>query len=434
MWWPDVRTGTRTDKDTQEMRGDSGEGMASNSVASPDVPFSLFDGDRLNRVFAVLHAPQDGRFRMLKRCVIVVLLTWVPVAVLALFGGLFGGGIATTNFFADFAAYAQFLIAMPLFMLAEPFVEASTRIADRQFVDCGIVRTQDVNELHRVHCLIRRLRLSWWPDIAFVAIAYALSLAILVPEFAVHPLATWHVKDYAQWRTLTAPGAWEFLIALPILNYTWLRFVWKIVMWTIYLLRVSRMRLELHPAHPDLTGGIGFISATQGRFALFILAYGVSNIAATVGYEIAVLHYDLSAMPVWGPLLGFTIGAPLLFTLPLLMFTAQLYRSKQHALSLYRERVTEHTRVVEKRWRERHRSAESAVEEVRELTELSALGTMFVRIQNMRVVPFDMRSFGQLLGSSLGSIALLLPLLHANASVAGIFDAVGKLLGHLAGR
>jgi hypothetical protein len=408
--------------------------MASNSKVAPEAHFSLFDGDRLNRLFAVLHAPQDGRFRVIKRCVIVVLVTWVPVAVLALYSGLLGGGMTTTNFFADFAAHAQFLIAMPLFMLAEPIVEVSTRTADRQFIDCGIIRAQDMQKLHRVHVMIRRLRLSLWPDIAFVAIAYALSLAILVPEFSAHPLPTWHVKDYAHWRTLTAAGVWEFLIALPVLNYTWLRFVWKIVLWTVYLERVSRMRLELHPAHPDLTGGIGFISATQGRFAVFILAYGISNVAATVGYEIAILHYDLSAMPVWGPLLGFTIVAPLLFTLPLLMFTAQLYRSKQQALALYRERVTEHSRIVEKRWLNRNREGESAAEEVRELTELSALGTMFTRIETMRVVPFDLRSFSQLLGSSLGSIAVLLPLLHANANLTGIFDAIGKLLGHLAGR
>ena len=49
------------------------------------------------------------------------------------------------------------------------------------------------------------------------------------------------------------------------------------------------------------------------EIAIFILAYGISNIAATVGYEIAILDYDLSIMPVWGPLLGFAIGAPLLF-------------------------------------------------------------------------------------------------------------------------
>jgi hypothetical protein len=232
---------------------------------------------------------------------------------------------------------------------------------------------------------------------------------------------------------LTGAGAWEFLVALPLLNYTWLRFIWKILVWTFYLNRVSVMRLDLHPTHPDLTGGIGFISYAQSRFAVFILAYGISNVAATVGYEIAVLHYGLTMMPVWGPLVGFTIGAPLLFALPLLMFTEQLYRSKRHALALYRERVTEHSRLVEKHWLGTDRGAQSAAEEVRELAELSTLGTMFSRIETMRVVPFDLRSFGQLIGSSFGSVALILPILHVNGSVTGIFDAIGKLLSHLGG-
>jgi hypothetical protein len=365
--------------------------------------------------------------------VIVVLLTWVPVALLALHGGLAGGGLITTNFFADFAAHAQFLIAMPLFMLAEPIVEASTRDAARQFLTCGIIRAEDHPRVYGIQSQVKRLRLSYLPEIATIVIAYTLSLVILVPEFGSHPLPTWHVRDYTHWRTLTGAGAWEFLVALPLLNYTWLRFVWKILIWTFYLYRVSIMRLELHATHPDLTGGIGFVSYARSRFAAFILAYGISNVAATVGYEIAILHYDLSTLTVWGPLVGFTIGAPLLFTLPLFMFTEQLYRSKRHALALYRERVTEHSRLVEKHWLGADHNTASATEEVRQLTELTTLGTMFSRIESMRVVPFDLRSFGQLIGSSFASVALILPVLHVNRDISGIFDAMGKLLGHLGG-
>jgi hypothetical protein len=397
------------------------------------VPFSLFDGDWLNRVYAALHVSKYARYRLLKRCAIVVILTWVPVAFFALLGGFVGAGLVATNFFADFAAYAQFLIAMPLFVLAEPIVDSSTRGAARQFISCGIIRPEDSQRFYRLHARIRQLRTSCWPDIVCVALAYALSLAILVPEFGSKPLPTWHVQDYERWRTLSWAGGWEFLIALPLLNYTWLRFVWKILMWIFYLRRVSRMRLELHPTHADLTGGIGFISNAQGQFAIFILAYGISNIAATVGYEITILHYDLSAMPVWGPLLGFAFGAPLLFTLPLFMFTKQLYRSKWHALEVYRQRVTEHSRQVETHWLVNTRNVQSAPDEIRELTELNTLGTMFTRIENMRVVPFDLRSFGQLVGSSLGAVATLLPILHVNGNVTGVFDAIGKLLGHLGG-
>jgi hypothetical protein len=58
---------------------------------------------------------------------------------------------------------------------------------------------------------------------------------------------------------------------------------------------------------------------------------------------------------------------------------------------------------------------------------------MFSRIEQMRVVPLDLQSLGQLVGSTFGSIATLLPLLHANGALASIFEAIGKLLGHAGG-
>jgi hypothetical protein len=395
------------------------------------VPFSLFDRDWLNRIYASVGLSSRDRLSIFKRSLSVLVLTWLPVAALALQSGYIGGGMTATNFFADFAAYAQFLVGMPLFIVAEPIIDASTKDVAFQLVSCGIVRPADRSRLCEIHRVIATLRQSYWPDLICVLVAYALSLVILVPEFGPNPALTWHVKNYASWRMLTTPGLWEFLVALPILNYTWLRFVWKILVWIFYLARVARMRLDLHPTHPDLTGGIGFISEAQGRFAIFILAYGISNVAATVGYEIVILHYNVETMPVWGPLLGFAIGAPLLFTLPLLMFTKKLYIAKRHALAVYRERVTGRSRSLESRWLKGDQELQSTSEEIRELSELTTLSTMFVHIEKMRVVPFDLRSMGQLMGSSFGSVATILPLLHFNGQVTNIFEALGKLLGHL---
>jgi hypothetical protein len=307
--------------------------------SSPTVHFSLFDGDGLQRLYGRLGLSKPSRYRLIKRCTLMVLLTWVPVALLAWMGGNFGGGLVATNFFADFAAFAQFVIAMPMFMLAEPIIDTSTRRAAREFVSDGIVRAEDWPRLERIDVQIKRLRTSPWSDVLCIALAYAMSSAILVPEFGASPMPTWHVQNWPLGRTLSLPGWWEFLVAIPLMNYTWLRLMWKSFLWIHYLRRLSRMRLELHPTHVDQTAGIGFVSRTQAQFAIFILAYGISNVAATVGYEIAILHYDLGKFPVWGVLAAFAIGAPLLFTLPLLMFTRQLYRSKRRALAIYRQRV-----------------------------------------------------------------------------------------------
>jgi len=395
-------------------------------------PFSLFAGDWMQSTYADLGLGSHRRWYKTKRCAAAILVTYLPMAVLAWRQGLVEGAVSPTNFFADFAAYACFLVGLPLFLIAEIVIDTSTREAAEEFMSCGVVCPEDAPSVVRVQETLRRWRESRAPDAVCVLLAYALSLAILVPQFGHDPLPTWHVAGEPGSRHLTAAGYWAFFVALPLLDYVWLRLIFKTLLWIYYLYHVSRVRLALLPTHPDLTGGIGFVSEAQGRFAVLILAYGISNVAAPVGYQIAVQDYELTAMPVWGPIVGFIIGAPLLFTLPLFMFTKQLYRTKRRALSAFRERAVEHLRDIEKRWLyTEHR--ESLPEELRMPAEQTMLDGLYGRIHHMRVVPFDLRSLGQLIGSTLGSMATLLPLLHSRSEINEAVDVLGKLLEHLGG-
>lgn len=395
------------------------------------VAFSLFEDDNLRKVYAALGLGPRLPFRLVWRSLVLMITAYVPMALLALLQGLVDTVVTPTNFFADFAAYAQFLIALPLYIVAEAIMDASTRDAAKQFLDCRIVRGEDARAVYAVHATVERLRKARWPDAVCLGCAYIFSLVILVPQFGDDPLPTWHVQGNGP-RWMTAAGVWAFFVAIPLLNYIWLRLIAKILLWIYYLYRITRIHLELHPTHGDGTGGIGFISETQGRFALFILAFGIGNVAAPVGYQIAVLNYDLSILPVWGPLVLFALGAPALFTLPLFMFTKQLFRSKRKALAACRERLAEHSRRVEKRWLFAP-PRETSQEDMRELSELETLAATFSRIEKMRVVPFDLRSFGQLVGSTLGAIATLLPLLYEKGELAAIFEAVARLIGHATG-
>lgn len=395
------------------------------------IPFSLFDGDWLNRQYVRLGMGQGTRFALLKRCVVAIVLTYVPIALLALVDGSYGGGATATNFFADFAAYIQLLISLPLFIITERVMDWRTRDVAAQLLNCRIVRRDDIALLDRANGQLARLRTPIWSDLACLAVAYLLSMVILVPEFTgTHLQDSWHVHHLDGHHRLTWAGAWAFFVALPFLNYIWVRFIWKIWLWVLFLWHLKNLPLDLHPTHPDLTGGIGFISEAQGHFALFILAYGLSNIAAPVGYEVVILHYRSDVLTVWGPVLSFAIGAPLLFTAPLFMFTRQLYWAKQHALEAYRARVTDHSRRIEGYWLANDRGVRFDDSEVRELTELNTLNTMFSHIEKMRVVPLDFRSFMQLTGSSVGTVATLLTILQFDKHATDTLDLVGKLLDH----
>ncbi|MEZ5316321.1 MAG: hypothetical protein R2752_02860 [Vicinamibacterales bacterium] len=391
--------------------------------------FSLFDGDLVNRTFGWLGMRSRRTTGVVGRCVTLVVLTWVPMALLAWKGGLFSAHIEARNFFADYAAYGQFLVAMPLFVIAERIVLVNTREAALDFLRTGVVEPANYADVGRIHLQVRQRSTGVLPEVACIVIAYWLAYMTFRPEFVGTSTAvTWHTTEGADGvHRLTGAGWWALLVALPLLNYWWLRLAWKIAVWTAYLRRMSRLPLHLVASHPDQTGGIGFVSEVQAKFALVLFAYGVSNVAAVIAYKVGIEGASLAEPPVWGPAIGFVVIAPALFTLPLLMFTRQLNRAKRRAIAAYREHAHRHARLFEARWL-RGEAPEGPLD-VPEVSGLNNVAAMFTRITQMRVVPFDLRSFTQLMASTLGSVATALPIVRLDASLKDWLDLGARLLG-----
>jgi hypothetical protein len=397
-------------------------------------PFSLFDGDLLNRTFSRIGLDSRHPIDLAARSLVVIGLTWVPMAVLAYGQQLYSSHIDARNFFADYAAYAQFLIAIPLFIVGERIVSRSTRQADKDFVDSGVVSDDDLPVVEASHVEVERLRMSRVAEAVCITLAYAIAAATILPELTTHSMLTWHTGNGPAGNVhtlfgLTAPGAWALLVALPILNYWWLRIAWKIVIWTRYLYRMSRLELVLVASHPDSTGGIGFVSEVQSTFAVILFAYGISNVAAVIAYKIAIEHAPLTLMPVWGPAVGFIVIAPLLFTLPLLMFTKQLARTKRRALALCRAQLLRRSQAFEARSLDEDLSV-GAGSDVAWQASMNNLSGVFDRIEGMRVVPFDFKSASQLLASTIGSVATVLPLLKFQGPLKDWLDLLSSVLGH----
>ncbi len=401
--------------------------------------FSLYEGDLVNRFFGAIGLGPRKVSHLTGRALILMIATWVPTAGLALWGGQASLVVDASNFFADYAAYAQFLVGLPLFVVAEAVASRATRSAGIELAMSGVVKAKDLAGLKAINGTVARARRSWISDLVCLLIAISLSAAVIGSELynlhqANDPMAlTWHAVFSAGGWHISKPGWWEFGFALPLLNYWWLRQIWKIVLWTWYLYRVSRFRLDLMPTHPDRTAGIAFISTVQGHFAWLILAYGVSNVAATVGYKIAVEGAPIWLPPVWGPILGFIVIAPTLFLLPLFMFTRQLARAKTWALLRYGERVRAHSALFEAEVLKRQKITEATQPSVIDVAVMDQVAKQFDRIEHMRVVPFDFRSIAQLFGATLGSVTTILPALKIEVPATKFLEALVKLLEYFGG-
>jgi hypothetical protein len=376
---------------------------------SPAHPFSLFEGDLVSRGFAWLGMGSYRVSHLLMRSLLMISITWVPLALLAIVAGVHWVQPQGQNFFLDFAAYGQLLIGLPMFLIAERVIDGQTRDAARCFLTTGVVEAGDATRLFHLYGQVERLRKALWPELICIALGYAITAAWMFPELY-NDRNTWHaLGPFHPRQSLTWPGWMLFGFVGPLSTYWWLRWSWKIGIWSWFLYRLSRLRLNLVASHPDKTGGIGFLSDAQTKFGLVILAYGISYVAPTLLYKLKFEGATLAVVSVWGYAASFVIGAPLLFTLPLFMFTRQLHQAKARALEVFQERSMERALAFEKKWLSACSSGNFELMSGSDLSGLNALNKVYDHIHKMRVVPFDLRSFSELVGSALGPMVPLLP-------------------------
>ena len=94
-----------------------------NPTPASRAEFSLVAGGPTHRLQQRLGliTPESPHFA--RRAVLSMLLTWVPLLVLSAAQGLATGHDVRIPFLYDFAAYARFLAAIPLLILAEGLIE-----------------------------------------------------------------------------------------------------------------------------------------------------------------------------------------------------------------------------------------------------------------------------------------------------------------------
>ncbi|MGE0474967.1 MAG: hypothetical protein AB7P17_15140, partial [Nitrospirales bacterium] len=138
--------------------------LPSVSATFPEtVSFSLFEGDLVSRIFARLGMGTYQVRDLIKRSVLLIGITWFPLALLAILSEVHWVQPPGQNFFLDFAAYGQLLVGLPMFLLAERVIDGHTRNTARSFLTTGVVRPGDAPRLLQLNRQVKRLRRQLWP-------------------------------------------------------------------------------------------------------------------------------------------------------------------------------------------------------------------------------------------------------------------------------
>jgi hypothetical protein len=351
---------------------------------------------------------------------IIGLIGWAPLVVLSALQNILLTG-PTVPFYESLGTHARFLLAIPLFFIAETWFDARTGEVLRELVRSRIV---PVTDLSRYVSMLRRaiaLVDSWVIEAILVILTGVLLISGIRSDLPT-VVSTWrNVSGVA--GALTWAGWWYTLVSMPIFQFLLWRWCWRLLIWWWLLWRIARLDLQLVPTHPDLAGGLGGLGVTHVNLSPLI--FGLSGmLVASYAEDLMFGGAKLESFVL--PLTGVVAMSAMLVLAPLLIFAPKLLQVKQRGQLNYGALASTYTQAFHAKWIKGSPTREELLGTA-DLQSLADLGNSFEVIGNMRIVPFSRNDALLLaLAAVLPMLPLLLFVLPLNElivrSVKGIFN------------
>lgn len=354
--------------------------------------FSLVLGGLLFRFYRKVYLSGDELELARRRVLVIAGVTWLPLLLLSMIGGHAMRGTLNVPFFYDIEAHVRFLVALPALIIAEVVVHSRIKPAVKRFVERHLIVAEDMPKFEAAIDSATRLRNSVIVEITLLVLVYTLGLWLWWNQIATGA-ASWYAMPDGTRLQLTLAGYWYAFVSIPIFQFILLRWYMRFFIWFQFLWRVSRIKLNLIATHPDRAAGIGFLGQSIYSFVPILFAQGtmLSGLIAS-----RVLHDGQNLMSFKTEAVGF-VGFFVLFILsPLVLFAPQLARAKREGLSDYGALASIYVRVFEKKWIHGGASKDEELIGSADIQSLADLGNSFGIIQEMHLVPFDLKDVGRL--------------------------------------
>ena len=365
--------------------------------------YSLVVGGPLFQLYRIAHLSGDALELLWRRIVIIPLFAWLPLLFLSTLEGHALRGSIKIPFLYDVEVDARFLIALPILIAAELVVhQRVTRVASR-FVERRIVTGDDLPKFDLAIRSTMRLRNSVVLELTLLALVCTLGHWIWRSQIALGA-ATWYAAPDTAHLHLTLAGYWYCCVSIPLFQFIMFRWTLRVGLWFRLLWQISKLNLHLTGAHPDRSGGIGFLGGTSYAFGTILFAQGtlLSGLIAN-----RVLYAGQSLITFKLEAAGLIIVMVLLVLGPLVMFAPALERAKRQSLAEYGLLANRYVFGFEDKWIRRDAPGTTDLLGTADIQSLADLGNSYTVITDMRLVPFGIKDVTRLAAAT---AAPLLPL------------------------
>lgn len=281
----------------------------------------------------------QSRLGSVRSALILTLLIAVPLIALANRGLL-----VSIPFSQDYAVLARVFVALPLLVISASHFQSLISEALVQAPRAGLVSDDALQTYERWLALLNRLRSSRLVEILFVVLALA---SILWRNAIPGPLLGYTGWGYDPQGDLNAAGKYYVFVFLPLFRFITLLWLWRLLLWTVFLGSLSFLKLNLNPAHPDGAGGIGYLGFVQQRLSVFLVV-GSFMLAGSAANRIA--HLGERPEQHFYVLLGFILLYPTILLAPLLLTTPLLLQAKRDGIFRYGVIGQDMTMAFQRKW------------------------------------------------------------------------------------
>jgi len=359
---------------------------------------------------------------VVKRAFLTTLVTWIPLLLLSLLQHRsFDSGIKIP-FLSDFAVSIRFLVGLPLLVIAETVIDPRLNHAVKHFVDSGLVTVEKLPAFEEAIRRTNRLRDSALPAILILVAAFAPSIWYRQTEFLRAGISTWHTMVSTSGEHLSLAGWWFGTISLPLYRVLLFRWIWIILLWTIFLKKASKIELHCIGTHPDTCGGLGFLAEIQPFFGFIGFACS-AVMAGALGNEIAYQGATVSSLKFL--IIVYCVLAVILLAAPLLVLTPKLAKIKRRDQYHYGALGTAYSGAFEAKWIQGLSSDREALLGTSDIQSLADLSNSFSVIREMKVVLIGKRLLAAL---AFSAILPILPMIVIATPTQELVHAVLKLL------
>jgi hypothetical protein len=305
-----------------------------------------FGAGPYNRVQASLGLIKGDARRVGRRALLLGVIAWVPLVLLSALEGLALGPDPRESMLLDIAAHTRYLLTLPLLVIAEAVCLPALASIAGHFGHMGLIPPANRPRYEDLVASTRRLLASPITDLGILFLAYVLTLG-LGPSLYPQGVSTWVAPLSGGAHHLSLAGWWRALVSQPLYLMLILGWLWRIALWARFLRGVSRLDLELIPAHPDLAGGLGFAGTSIRAFLLLATAFS-APIAGTVAQGIVYGGRSLADFKF--VIAGIVIVEMVLFVGPLFLLGSALLRARTRGIFQYGALAEAVGQQFESRW------------------------------------------------------------------------------------